>query len=95
MSATTPRSYAEQLDDGEVLDGLRHDAVVGGDDEQEEVDAGGAGHHGAHEALVAGHVDHAQPPAAGQLELGVAELDRDAALALLAQAVGVLAGQAW
>ena len=59
-----------------------------------EVDTGGAGHHGAHEALVAGHVDDADPPAAGQLELGIAELDRDAALALLAQAVGVGAGQA-
>jgi len=84
---------AQELDDGEVLDGLRHDAVVGGHHEQEEVDAGGAGHHGAHEALVAGDVDHADPPAAGQLELGVAELDRDAALALFAQPVGVRAGQ--
>ena len=62
-------------------------------DEQEEVDAGGAGDHGAHEALVAGHVDDAEPAAAGQLQLRVAELDRDAALPLLAQAVGVLAGE--
>ena len=74
-------AHAEQLDDREVLDGLRHHAVVGGDDEQEEVDAGGSGHHGAHEPLVAGHVDDAQARAGRQLQLGVAELDGDAALA--------------
>ena len=72
---------------------LRHHAVVGGDHQQEQVDAGGAGDHGAHEALVAGHVDDAEAAAAGQLELGVAELDGDAALLLLAQTVGVLAGE--
>ena len=93
VSATTPSVDPEQLDDREVLHGLRHDAVVGGDDEQEEVDAGRPGHHGAHEALVAGDVDDAEPATAGEIELGVAQLDRDAAFALLAQAVGVLAGQ--
>ena len=50
---------AEQVDDREVLARLRHDAVVGGDHEQHHVDAGGAGDHLAHEALVAGHVHHA------------------------------------
>ena len=85
--------HAEQLEDREVLDGLRHHAVVGGDDQQEEVDARRAGDHGAHEALVPGHVDHAQPRAPGQRQLGVAELDGDAALLLLAQPVGVLAGE--
>ena len=88
-----PVAHAQQLDDGEVLDGLRHHAVVGGDDQQEEVDAGRPGHHGAHEALVARHVDDAQPGARRQLQLRVAELDGDAALLLLAQPVGVLAGE--
>ena len=85
--------HAEQLDDRHVLHGLRHHAVVGGDHQQEEVDAGGAGHHGAHEALVAGDVHDAQAAAPRQLQLGVAELDGDAPLLLLAQAVGVLAGE--
>ena len=88
-----PVAHAQQLDDGQVLHRLRHDAVVGGDDQQEEVDAGRPGHHGAHEALVARHVDHAQPGARRQLQLRVAELDGDAALLLLAQPVGVLAGE--
>ena len=65
-------AHPEQLDDREVLHRLRHHAVVGGDDEEEEVDAGGSRDHGAHEALVAGHVDDAQPRAGRQLELRVA-----------------------
>ena len=72
---------------------LRPRALGGVDHEQEEVDARGAGHHRAHEALVAGHVDDREPPAVRQLERRVAELDRDPARLLLGQAVGVLAGQ--
>ena len=53
----------EQLDDGEVLARLRHDAVVGRDDQQHEVDAADAGEHVADEALVAGHVDDADAAA--------------------------------
>ena len=51
--------HAEQVQDVEVLLGLRHHAVVGGDGEQHEVDAVRAGEHVADEALVAGHVDDA------------------------------------
>jgi len=39
------RGAREQLDDGEMLFGLRHDAFVGSDDEQRDVDAGRAGEH--------------------------------------------------
>ena len=45
---------AEQLHDRGVLARLRHDAVVRGHDEQEEVDPGRAGDHRPDEALVAG-----------------------------------------
>ena len=51
---------AEQLADREVLARLRHHALVGGDDEQHEVDARRARHHRAHERFVPGHVDHAE-----------------------------------
>ena len=84
---------AEQVDDREVLARLRHDAVVGGDHEQHDVDAGRAGDHLAHELLVAGHVDDAHRAPARQLELREAELDGDAALLLLRQAVGIGAGE--
>ena len=40
-----------------------------------------------------GHVDEREPAAVGQLERRVAEVDRDPALLLLGQPVGVLAGQ--
>ena len=72
---------------------LRPRALAGVDDEQEEVDAGRAGDHRAHEALVAGDVDEREPAAVGQVERRVAEVDRDAARLLLGQPVGVLARQ--
>ena len=53
---------AEQTEDGEMLARLRHDAFVGRDDEQREVDPRRAGDHRAHERLVAGHVDDADRP---------------------------------
>ena len=65
----------------------------GVDHQQEEVDAGRAGHHRAHEALVAGYVDERQPAAVGEIERRIAEVDRDAACLLLGQPVRVLAGE--
>ena len=72
---------------------LRPRALVRVDHEQEEVDAGRAGDHRAHEALVPRHVDDGELRPVRQLERRVAEVDRDAALALLRQPVGVLARQ--
>ena len=84
---------AEQMQDVEVLLGLRHHAVVGGDDQQHEVDAVRAGEHVADEALVPGHVDDAGRLAVADVEVREAEVDRDAALALLLEPVGVDPGQ--
>ena len=55
---------AQQGEDVQVLAGLRHDAVVGGDDEDHAVHAAGAGDHGLDEILVARHVDDADLPSA-------------------------------
>ena len=63
---------AEQFDDFQMLAGLRHRAVVGGDDQQREIDAGGAGQHVVDQLLVAGHVDEAEHCLGG---VGVAEVD--------------------
>ena len=52
-----------------------------------------AGEHVLDEALVARHVDDADPHAAAELERREAEVDRDAALLLLGQPVGVDPGQ--
>ena len=84
---------AEQVQDVEVLLGLRHHAVVGGDDEQHEIDAVRAGEHVADEALVPRHVDDAGGAPVAEIEVRESEIDRDAALALLLQPVGVDAGE--
>jgi hypothetical protein len=76
-----------------VLARLGHYAVVGRDHQQEDVDAARARDHVAHKALVSGDVDDAQLRARGQLQLGVAQLDGDAAFLLLLEAVGIDAGE--
>ena len=42
-----------------MLLGLRHPSIVGGDDQQREVDRTDAGHHVLHEVFVARHIDDA------------------------------------
>ena len=84
---------AEQAQDREVLVRLRPRALARVDHEQEEVDPGRTGDHRPHEPLVPGDVDEREPLPARQLQLRVAELDRDPARLLLGQPVGVLAGQ--
>ena len=77
---------AEQPEDFQVFAGLRHDRVVGRDDEQGEVDAGGPGEHVLDEPLVAGHVHDAEAVVA-EVEAGEADVDGDAAGLLLRQPV--------
>ena len=84
-----PVADAEQVADRDVLPGLGHHAFVGGHDQQHEIDAGGAGDHGAHEGFVARHVDHAEAAARAELEGREAELDGDAPRLLLGETVGV------
>src|SRR5712664_782050 len=85
--------HAEQLDDGEVLLGLGHDAFVGGDDEQRDIDAGRAGEHVLDEPFMAGDVHDTRLDAARQWEGRKTEIDRDAAPLLFFPAVGVHAGE--
>jgi len=87
------RSQAEQLDDGQVLQGLRHGTVVGGDDDQRVMDAGDTGHHGMHEAFMARHVNEADHPAVPEITVGEAELDAHAARFFFRQSIGIDAGQ--
>ena len=84
---------AQQVDDLQMLDRLRLDALGRRHDQQRGIDAGGAGQHVVHEALVARHVDEAELPAVAQVAVGVAEIDGDAARLLFLQAIGVDAGQ--
>lgn len=83
---------AQQGQDVEVFAGLGHDAVVGGDDEDDAVDAGGPGDHGLDEVFVAGDVDDADFEAA-EIARGEAQLDAHAAFFFLLEAVGFTAGE--
>ena len=85
--------HAEQGAYLKVFAGLRHDALVRRDDQQDEVDARGSGHHRAHEALMAGHIHYAHAFAAGQVGMSESQFDGDAAPLLFAEAVAVDAGE--
>jgi len=84
---------AEQMQDIEMLLALRHHTVVGRDREEHEIDPVRAGQHVADKALMSGHIDHAGAAAVGQVEVGEAQIDRDAALFLFLQAIGVVPGE--
>ena len=73
---------------------LRTRALLRVEHEQEEVDAGRAGdHRRARSRSCPGTSISESAPAVAEVERRVAEVDRDAALLLLGQPVGVLAGQ--
>ena len=88
-----PATDAEQIDDGKMLAGLRHDAVVGGDDQKRKVDAAGAGQHIVHELLVARHIDKAEHLAVRRRQISKAEIDGNAASFFFLEAIGVDAGE--
>ena len=70
-----------------MLAGLRLDRFVGGDDEEDEIEAGGSGEHVADEAFVAGDVDEAEADAV-LFEECEAEIDGDAAALFFGEAIG-------
>ena len=87
-----PRGEPQQLHDVEMLAGLGHDAIVGGDDQQGEIEAGGPGDHVAHEAFVSGDIDEAELQRPG-VEVGEAQVDGDAPGLLFREAIGGDAGE--
>ena len=79
--------HAQQLHDGEVAAGLLEHAVARVDEHDDRVGRGRAGDHVARVLHVAGAVGEDERPAPGR-EVAVGDVDRDALLALGAQAVG-------
>ena len=75
-----------------MLQGLRHDPLVGGHDQHHHLNAAEPSEGVVDEPFVAGHVDEADLPAVLD-HRGEAEVDRDAALLLLFPAVAVDPGQ--
>ncbi len=76
-----------------MFPGLGHDAIICGDREQNEVEAGGAGQHVLHEMLVSRYVDDSREAPAGQLEFSESQVDGDAPLFLFLEPVRVDTGQ--
>ena len=89
----SPSRTPEQLADLEMLDCLRHDALVGGNDKGHQVHAGGTGHHIADKFFMPRHIDDAEAMAAGEVEVGKPQFDGDAALLFLLEPVGLDAGE--
>ena len=85
--------HAEELHDLQVLARLGHHAVVGGDHQHDQVDPARPGGHVADEALVPGHVDDPYAPSIREREVREAQVDREAALLLLLEAIRVDPGQ--
>ena len=89
-------AHAEQVENGEVLAGLRHRAVVSRDHQQRAVNAGHTGEHVVDKAFVAGHVDEAQRRCVCCGRVGVfvlqvskAKINRHAAPFFFRQTVGI------
>ena len=75
-----------------MLSGLGHHRVIGRDDEQRQVEPGRAREHVADEPLVAWHV-HQRQPMRAEVEGRKPDIDRDPALFLGGEPVGIDAGE--
>ena len=84
-----PLADAEQLQNAEVLHRLRHEALVRRHDKDRKIDAARAGEHILDEFFMSRHIDDARLRAVVKVEVGKAQLDRNAALLFLDQPVGV------
>ena len=86
---------AKEMHDGQVLSSLRHDPIVGGHHEENEVDSGRTRHHILDQTLVAGDIDDADPLPPLEYEWCKAEIDGEPAGLLLWQSVWIQTRQAF
>jgi hypothetical protein len=76
-----------------MLSRLRHRPIIGGDDQQHQVDASRARYHVVDKTLVTGHIHKAERANSCHGAIREAEIDRDAARLFLGQPIGVDTGQ--
>ena len=84
---------AKQMEDVEMLLGLRHHAIVGRDGEEHEIEAVRSGQHVADEALVSGNIDDAGAGPVRKIQMRESQIDRDAPVFFFLQPVRVLSRQ--
>lgn len=82
-------THAEQRADFQMFAGLRHDSLVGGNDQQNEIYTGGSGHHGTHETLMSRHVHNAHALPSGKIGVGKTQFYGDAAALFFAETVAI------
>ena len=77
--------------------GLRLDRFVGSNHQQHQINPADPSQHVAHKAFVPRHIDEPQPQSFaighGQVQIGKADVDRDAATLFFLKPVGIDAGQ--
>ena len=83
----------ENLHDGQVLASLRHDAIVGGDHEEHQVDSRGAGDHVLDQPFVPGDIDDTHPQTVLQRQGRKTQVDRQPPAFFFRKPVGIDAGQ--
>ena len=78
---------AEQVENRQMLERLRHNPVIDADCQKRKIDPACAGEHRVDEALVARNVDKADRPPRSRRHVGKAQVNRDAAGLLILQPV--------
>ena len=79
--------YAEQVENRQMLERLRHNPVIDGDCQKRKIDPACAREHRVNEALVARNIDEADRPPRSRRHIGEAQVNRDAAGLLILQPV--------
>ena len=78
---------AEQVEDRQMFERLRHNPVIDGDCQKRKIDPACACEHRVNEALVAGNIDEADRLPRSRGHIGEAQVNRDAAGLLILQPV--------
>ena len=85
--------HAQQVENRQMFERLRHDPVIDGDCQKREIDSARAREHRVNETLVAWNINEADPLPGARGHIGEAQIDRDAARLLILQPVAIDARQ--
>ncbi len=82
----------QQIDNRQMLTGLRHHCFIGGNDEEHRINTTHTGEHVLDKTLVSGDIDQTHFPPTRQGQPGKSQIDGHLALLLFAQTVGINTG---
>ena len=87
--------YVQEIKNGQVFASLRHNALVGGNNQQRRINTAHTREHIFDEAFVTGDIDNADLAPTWQFEPGKAQVYRHAAFFFFRQAIGINACQSF